>query len=556
NNSLLETNKRLGLATDVLGKDIFEIYPFLTDEVRRQYRQVFEAGQVLVTEEKNEIAGREIITETRKIPVKEGELVTRVVTVIRDITEKVEMEQQVLEAEREVRGLFDHAHDAIIVFDPEHETILDANRRACELYGYKRQEFVGMSQVRFTKNVALGRERIAETLAAGSKLNFETVHLRKDGSEMALEINASVVQYKGERAILSINRDISERRAAEERIRYLTFHDRLTGLYNRACFEERIREFDTPEHFPLSLVMGDANGLKLVNDAFGHDAGDKFLRQIAEIVKACARSGDLIFRWGGDEFVILMPRTDNAAAQAACDAIHRACRETPEDPIRPSIALGAGTKTEPGQSINQVMMEAEDRMYRHKLVESKSLRSSIISSLGRTLWEADYETEEHALRLQALAREFGRALKLTDSEMNDLLMLAALHDIGKIAIADGILLKPSMLSEDEWEIVRKHPEIGFRIAQASPELAPIAEGILTHHERWNGSGYPQGLRAERIPVIARILAIIDAYDVMTQKRLYKATVSKEEAIAELERCAGSQFDPKLVDLFVKIISRK
>ena len=424
---------QFGLAGDIAGKTVFEAFPFLPPGVRDEYRRVLDQAVTVATEETTELAGRAVVTATRKIPVEIDGRVERVLTVIRDVT---------------------------------------------------------------------------------------------------------------------------ERRAAEERIRFLTFHDRLTGLFNRACFEERAREFDAPGHLPLSLIMGDANGLKLVNDAFGHEAGDRFLQRIAAIITSCVRPGDLVFRWGGDEFVVLMPGAAPDAAREVCDAVRRACAAAAEDPIRPSIALGAGTKTDPAQRLSQVMMEAEDRMYRHKLVESRSLRSSIVSSLGRTLWEADYETEEHALRLQELAGEFGRALNLSDSEMNDLQMLAALHDIGKIAIADNILLKPAMLSEDEWEIVRKHPEIGFRIAQASPELAPIAEGILSHHERWDGAGYPQGLQAEKIPLLARILAIIDAYDVMTQKRLYKTVVSSKEAVAELRRCAGTQFDPRLVDLFIKIISRK
>ncbi|MRR08904.1 PAS domain S-box protein, partial [bacterium] len=555
NAAFLEWLRRLGLDSDVVGRTIFEAFPFLPPAVGDEYRRVFETGGPTSTEETTEVGGSRLTTATRKIPVEIGGRVERVLTVIRDITERVQREQALRQLSVRQEALLSAIPDIVMEVD------------AAMVY-----RWANPAGIEFFGDDVLGRE--AAHYFEGEQQTYEAVRPLFDGDESVVYVESWQRRRDGEKRLLawwsrvlkddqgtvtgalSSARDITERRQAEERVKYLTYHDRLTGLANRACFEERIREYDRPEHHPLSLVMGDANGLKLVNDAFGHDAGDKFLQRLAAIIESCARPGDQVFRWGGDEFVVLMPRTGNDAARAVCDAIHRACGEAPEDPIQPSIALGAGTKASPDQPVNLMMMEAEDRMYRHKLVESKSLRSSIISSLGRTLWEADYETEEHALRLQALAREFGRSLKLTDSEMNDLMMLAALHDIGKIAIADGILLKPTVLSESEWEAVRKHPEIGFRIAQASPELAPIADGILHHHERWDGSGYPQGLQGERIPMIARILAIIDAYDVMTEKRLYKTTVSKEAAIAELERCAGSQFDPELVNLFVKIISRR
>lgn len=155
-------------------------------------------------------------------------------------------------------------------------------------------------------------------------------------------------------------------------------------------------------------------------------------------------------------------------------------------------------------------------MYRSKLLESKSVRATTISSLRRTLFEKSHDTEEHTLRIQQLALQVGRVFGLSDSELDDLSLLATLHDIGKIAIPEGIIIKPGNLSPEEWELIWKHPEIGYRIAGASPELAPIAEAILAHHEWWDGNGYPRGLKGEEIPLTSRIIAIVDAYDAMTR----------------------------------------
>lgn len=259
-------------------------------------------------------------------------------------------------------------------------------------------------------------------------------------------------------------------------------------------------------------------------------------------------------RWGGDEFAILLPRTPKNVVIEVCNRIKEACKEAKKDPIQLSIALGAATKEEPGQDIQEILKEAEDRMYRHKLFRSKSVRSSIISSLTKTLQEKTHETEEHARHVQELALQLGRKLELSDNQLDELALLAALHDIGKIAIPNSILMKQDMLTEDEWEIIKKHTEIGFRIAQSSPELAHIADAILSHHERWDGAGYPRGLKGEEIPLNSRIIAIVDAYDVMTRGRIYKKAISRQEALEELNRCAGSQFDPKLVKLFTDLVS--
>jgi len=345
-----------------------------------------------------------------------------------------------------------------------------------------------------------------------------------------------------------------ERRQAEERIRYLIHHDDLTGLCNRTSFDEELLRLDTSRYLPLTVIMGDLNGLKVVNDAFGHEEGDKLLVKIAHILKSACRKDDTIARWGGDEFIILLPKADQRDAAEVCKRIRAACEKTRVGPIQLSIALGIATKEHPKQDIKEVLREAEERMYRNKLMERSSAKHAIISSLAQSLWETDYETEEHARRLQKWVIQLGRRLRFPENQLDDLALLGALHDIGKIAIQKGTLLKPGKLTEEEWEEIKKHPEIGYRIAGSCRDLAPIAEAILSHHERWDGHGYPQGLKGENIPQLSRIIAVIDAYDVMLTGRPYKKAVPKDAAIEELLRCSGSQFDPELVEAFTKMVT--
>ncbi len=343
--------------------------------------------------------------------------------------------------------------------------------------------------------------------------------------------------------------DVTERKKAEEQITYLTFHDKVTGLYNRTYFEEELRRLDTERELPISLIMGDVNNLKLVNDAFGHREGDKLLLRIAAILKSSCRDGDIVARWGGDEFVILLPRAAYGVAADIARRIRRCCGESKRGLVQPTIALGIASKDEANHNINAILKKAEDRMYRTKLIENKSGRSAIISSFVKTLRERSHETGQHTQRLRKLVLEVGRALQLPDSQLDELSLLAALHDIGKIGIPDDILLKPGPLSAKEWRVMLKHSEIGYRIAQSFGALAPIADAILAHHERWDGSGYPQGLKRDAVPLISRILAIVDAYDVMVHGRPYQRPVSHLKALDELKRHAGTQFDPELVTVF-------
>ncbi|MGI6553973.1 MAG: HD-GYP domain-containing protein, partial [Bacillota bacterium] len=281
-------------------------------------------------------------------------------------------------------------------------------------------------------------------------------------------------------------------------------------------------------------------------------AGDKIITAIAEILKLSGRQKDIICRWGGDEFAMLLNNAADDIAEQVCAEIRERCAARQMQPISLSISLGYSI-AHANRDINSAIKEAEERMYRNKLFEDKSNRSSIIASLQRTLEEKSHETEEHTRRIYDHCLKMGQKLNMGHAKIDELLLLALMHDIGKIGIPDDILNKESPLSEEEWEIMKTHTAIGYRIASASPELSHIAYGILTHHEYYNGCGYPKGLRGKSIPRISRVLSIVDAYDVMTHDRPYRKALTREQAIAELKRCSGTQFDPVLVKMFIEIL---
>jgi diguanylate cyclase (GGDEF)-like protein len=300
--------------------------------------------------------------------------------------------------------------------------------------------------------------------------------------------------------------------------------------------------------------MGDVNSLKIVNDTFGHQEGDRLLIDAAMILKRVCRKEDIVCRFGGDEFAVLLPKTKKETAVMICNRLRKACQKAERDLAPICFALGVATREDRDRPFEVVLREAEHMMYRDKPLDSRSARFSMIAFFQKALDEKSAETMEHGRRMQNLIKEMGNRLGLSGAEQTEMNLLAVLHDIGKIAIPIDILMKPCYLTENEWELIKKHPEIGERIARSVPDLVSIAEAIVSHHEHWDGTGYPKGLKGKQIPLFARILSIADAYDVMINGRPYKKPINHSEAVAEIKNCAGTQFDPELVLSFVEALS--
>lgn len=364
------------------------------------------------------------------------------------------------------------------------------------------------------------------------------------------------IAVSGANEALAICRNVTERFLMEEQLKQLSLHDALTGCYNRAFFEEEMHRLEKARDSTAGLLICDVDGLKIINDSLGHAVGDMVLRKVAAILKDSFRSGDLIARIGGDEFAVLLStNSSNAFDQGIIRIRNHVAENNTNNPLLPiSLSIGFAVSQHSSLDMTSLFKKADDNMYREKLHQKNSSRNAIIQGLYKSLDERDFIADGHSDRMQGLLESFAGQLGLPKHKYADLRLFAHFHDIGKVGIPDNILFSRASLTEEEWAVMRQHCEIGHRIAMATPELSHIAGWIMRHQEWWNGGGYPIGLKGNGIPLECRMLAIVDAYDSMTHDRPYRKAMDYRNAVAELHRCAGTQFDPHLVDEFTKLLN--
>lgn len=360
------------------------------------------------------------------------------------------------------------------------------------------------------------------------------------------------MRINGNRVIINC-KDMTERKEREQKSKVIDTRDILTGLYNHANFEKQVELLDHEQQFPLSVIICSVNGLKIINDTLGQAKGNKLLVKAVRLVDLYIREKDIAVRVREDEIAILLPQTSSRTAQSVINRIRAACKEHEKelckDVLPVMISMGYATKTKANEKIFDIVKAAEKKMHRQRLIKYNSFQNALIKSIRTALYEKSHETKDHAERLVGQSKRLGQALGLTEEQLSDLETLATLHDIGKIGIDEKILTKAGALNKEEWIEIKKHPIKGYRIALAIPNLSSIAKEILYHHERWDGNGYPQGLNGGKIPLLSRIIAVVDAYDALTSKRCYREAVSINEALEEIEKNAGTQFDPDIARVF-------
>ena len=473
---------------------------------------------------------------------------------------RIELGQALVrESEEKLYATLHSVGDGVFVVGKDYK-IQFMNPAAQSLSGWSQQEAIGMP---IDGVLTLMNESTAEKIPLQLEEVFEeekviefsgnTVLRSKDGSAIAIESTTSPVKNKNGEIIgcVIVLRDFREKKERQKEIEYLSYHDQVTGLYNRRFFDEELKRLDTVRNLPISVVYADINGLKTVNDAFGHDVGDQLLCKAAEVIKDACRADEIISRTGGDEFVILLPKTDKASAEKLVERIERELEKTRVMGLNVSLSFGWDTKYSVDELIWDTLKSAEGSMYHKKIIISSGVKDAVIKSVNKAFYTKLPNEKEHAKRVAEICEGMGRLYGFSPDEIKEMRKIAEYHDIGKIVIDESILNNPNELSESEWVQLRSHPETGYRILSTAGGFHDIAEHVLQHHERWDGKGYPKGLKGEAISLKARILMVADAYDCMIRRQPYRAAKTQQEALEEIKKNAGAQFDPEVAAVFIE-----
>jgi diguanylate cyclase (GGDEF)-like protein/PAS domain S-box-containing protein len=451
--------------------------------------------------------------------------------------------------------------DGIITTD-DIGCIVMINSVAEQLTGWTKKDAIGktFAEIFVTKDANTGKKgdnpvsRVLETRVK-VELMDDTILVSKDGSERYVEDSAAPIQDdEGSLAgVILVFRDVTEKRMEQQRILALGLTDQLTQVQNRRSYITSLQEFDNNNDYPVAFMIADVNGLKLTNDAFGHDLGDQLLVTVATVLTEASSPEDVVVRLGGDEFVVLMPHTDEQNANERMQVIKNKMGEKKAGPLPVSVSFGYAVKEHHGQESAMILRQAESRMYRSKITESPKVKRKLIDFL--LSWQhGQYPQEEsHSKHVEQLSARFARYLGLPEDSVDTIMKTARYHDIGKVAVDRKLLQKQEELDDYEWHDIKRHAEMGYNLLRTVPELYEIAEGVLHHHERWDGSGYPRGISGEEIPLISRIISICDTYDAIVGDRSYGGQRTHDEAITEILACSATQFDATLVSAFVKMM---
>lgn len=473
-----------------------------------------------------------------------------------NITEIIEGETRTKISEEKYRSLIESTDDSVYMIDKDCRYQF-VNGRVLTRLKTTEKKIIGKRYGDFhdTNDAREFENYVSKVFKTGTSCRYEYKDRKIERYALRtmspiMKANTNKVKY-----VAVVSKDITNLKKTEEKLKYLSLHDSLTGLYNRVYFEEEMHRLDNSRFELVGLIVFDIDGLKLINDTLGHDKGDQLLIAASRVIRKCFREGDVVARVGGDEFATILPNSPRSKVENICQRIKRAIavynRKNTLLPL--SIATGFAIRDNPNQSMAELYREADNNMYKEKLYSSQNARNLIVKNLIDSVEVKGVLDKRSSVRFSKLAVILAEAAGISKRRIHDLILASQFHDVGNISVHEGILHKPGRLTAEEFIEVQKHSDVGHRIAQSAPDLAHVSDFILKHHEWWNGNGYPLGLKGNEIPLESRVIAIVDAYISMTSDRPHRLAMSKNEALAELNKCARTQFDPSLVKKFIEAV---
>lgn len=484
--------------------------------------------------------------------------INKYVVGIQDITNQKRAEDDLKSIRDEYRKVFHGTQDSMFLIEVKKD---DSFRYMRNNLAHRKNTGISLQELRGkTPKELLGEEaaiivegNYRRCIKEKTTIVYEETLKLKTGTRVWNTSLTPVFQEGEISYIVGSSHDITEKKQRQLEIEYLSYRDQLTGLYNRRFFEEELKRLDTPRNLPLSIAMVDVNGLKLANDAFGHESGDEMLIKIAEVMKRLCRADDIISRIGGDEFIVLLPKTDASETKKIAERISEGVKNETTAAIPLSVSCGFSVKVSTDKDISAVIKKAEERMYVEKLRESPKLKLKTIQIIMRELHRSINGERDHSQNVGDICERLAIEIGFNKQDARYMRYAGYMHDIGKVGIDSKIFEKEGKLTEEEWLAIKRHSETGYRIMSSVNQYASMADYILSHHEKWDGSGYPAGMKKDSIPIESRIISIADAYHAMTQNRSYRNAMTSEEALEEIQNCKGSHFDPYIADVFIEMI---
>ena len=484
---------------------------------------------------------------------------------IQDISKTKKAEAALKASEEQFKAIFEEAPMGIGIFSNETGKAIQLNPKFAGIHKREIDELMNLDWSTYSHPEDIyENQKLLKQMISGENSGFSMDKriIRGDGS--TIWVNMVITPYHldtGESCHLCMMSDITFSKIKEQEIEYLSYHDSLTGLYNRRLFEEEMRRISISRKLPVSIIMGDVNGLKLINDSFGHKAGDRLLQEAALLLRENCREEDFVARIGGDEFVIILEGADQQLTEQICNRIQKSFRayssRKDKRTFYLSISLGSATKTSHDQTMDLLMKEADEKQYQKKHQMKKRVRQEMLAAIKGELEQNRGMSPEARQELDHIVSEMGTMLHLTPARRNNLRMLLEICEIGRLTLPASLRNKPVWeMSPEEYQKYVKHSETGYRIVSGAPETKKIAQDLMAHHENWDGTGYPKGLKGREIPLLARIARVVDFYQEATQGQLPTEKKMVEELIKGMKFAEGTLLDPEIAEVFARVLENR